>query len=343
MTTATDHAKANPSPVRRFAVEYQGYHGISEKRAVRQLREIEAFLRFAAKAPEVCDDGDLRAYLGHLKDRGLHVNTVRWKGNLIRPFFGWMFQAKLIDGHRLMAIREVQNPSGASSTSEPRPYSAKELRQFWTDLDARWPLVEERWFKYWEQGRSRYKRIASHVMRLQIEAIVALALDCGLRRIELFSAEIDHMHYDNAYVVVSQRGAHATGKDHYREVPHTEDSRRAIFEWLEMRARIGVKHKRPWVSAVATQAKDGWLKPMRFDRFEALMSAIGPYELHRFRHTCATNWLRAGTDIQIVQKMLGHTNIQQTLRYAQLVREDVQKQVAANEDRFRRMKGRPNV
>ena len=337
MTPATRHGKT----LDQFASEYQRYHGLSKSRSGQQLREIVAFAEFSGKDPRACDDTDLRAYLAHQIERGLNVNTVQWKGNLLRPFFNWMFEAKLIGAETIMAVRSVRNPNGAGAQNEPRPYSAKELKRFWTNLEERWPLVEERWFKYWEQGRSKYKRIATHVMRLQIEAIVALALDCGLRRIEIFSAEIDHIHPDSSYVIVPQRGKRASGKDHYREVPFTEDARDAMFEWLEMRSKIGVKHARPWVSAsAACRPEGGWVNPMSFVRFEGLIVTIGPWELHRFRHTCATNWLRAGVDIEKVKEILGHATIQQTLRYAKLAREDVQKQVVAGEGRFRQMKGR---
>lgn len=337
MTSATRHAK----PLDRFVAEHQRYHGLSKCRSGRQLREINSFAEFSGKSPESCDDTDLRAYLAHQVERGLHVNTVQWKGNLLRPFFSWMFEAKLIDAEAIMAIRSVRDPNGASAHNDPRPYSAKELKRFWVDLEERWPLVEDRWFKYWEQGRSKYPRIATHVMRLQIEAIVGLALDCGLRRIEIFSAEIDHIHPDSAYVVVPQRGKRASGKDHYREVPFTEDARDAMFEWLEMRTRIGVKHDRPWVLASSVGRPKGvWMNPMSFGGFEELISTIGPWQLHRLRHTCATNWLRAGVSIEQVKEILGHATIQQTLRYAKLAREDAQKQVVAGESRFRQMKGR---
>jgi integrase len=37
--------------------------------------------------------------------------------------------------------------------------------------------------------------------------------------------------------------------------------------------------------------------------------------LHKFRASCATNWLRAGIDVRTVQKLLGHKNLTATLRY----------------------------
>jgi len=39
------------------------------------------------------------------------------------------------------------------------------------------------------------------------------------------------------------------------------------------------------------------------------------FYLHKFRATMATDWLRAGIDIKSVQKMLGHSDMESTLRY----------------------------
>jgi site-specific recombinase XerD len=41
------------------------------------------------------------------------------------------------------------------------------------------------------------------------------------------------------------------------------------------------------------------------------------------RHTFATWMLRQGVPIEHVSKMLGHTNIAQTQRYAKIVAEDI--------------------
>lgn len=329
--------------LKRFEREYQAYHGISAKRRGEQRRELRRFTEFAGKdSPEQCDGQDLRAYLAELVGlETLHVNTIRARGNMIRPFFAWCFEAGLIDGDTLMAVRAVKNPNGSTSQSTPKPYSAKELKTFWRELDEAWPYVEAKWFDRWRKGRSKYKRIATHVMRLQIEAIVALALDCGLRLSEIYHLEIDDLHHDNEYVVVRPRTERENGKNRQREVPHTEESRTRVRDWLEMRRELSPPHDRPWLSGFACQAEGGWLKPMPFDSFESLMGKIGQgWRMHRFRHTCATNWLRAEMDLEVLSRMIGHSRLAQTLAYAEIVRDDIAKQVSRHEGRFQQMTGR---
>ena len=76
-----------------------------------------------------------------------------------------------------------------------------------------------------------------------------------------------------------------------------------------------------------------------FERFAELLTTIGDWQLHRFRHTSATMWLRAGVKLELVSRYLGHARIQQTLAYAELIRDDIQVAVERNESRFARLIG----
>ena len=42
------------------------------------------------------------------------------------------------------------------------------------------------------------------------------------------------------------------------------------------------------------------------------------YSLHSLRHTFATNMLNAGLRLEVLQKLLGHLNIDITLQYAKI-------------------------
>ena len=53
----------------------------------------------------------------------------------------------------------------------------------------------------------------------------------------------------------------------------------------------------------------------------------GPHHPHRWRHTYATHLLRQGVDVHMVQKLLGHANINTTVIYLHLMVHDLQDSV----------------
>lgn len=312
----------------RFKEEYQEYHDISLGRRDDQLRAVQSLASFAGVEPIACTPEHYRQWLQSLKSSGLEPTTVKKYGMAVRPFFGWAFDADLYSAEDLMRIKRVEFPKSKPPT--PRPYSEKEIKKLWPLLAKTYPLDDGRFLKRWRRGTSHYKRIEHHAQHLQLRAVVRLALDCGLRRHEIFEMELDDMHYDNAYVVVRE------GKgDKFREVPFTRTAKAAVKDWIEFRTELGPAHNRPWLSLTRIGPEGVWLRPMTERRFAIYMTDLpGEWQLHRLRHTCATSWLRAEMPIEIVSKLLGHASLKDTQRYTELVRSDVQRQVEKREEKF---------
>lgn len=328
----------------RFCAEYHTFHGISEARARTQrnlLREFEAFA--GVSSVEEADDGDLRAFLTHRLAEGDHVNTVRRKRGMILPFFGWCFDGRLVDAEKLMRMKRVKNPRGATGDSKPKPYTKNELRQFWVDLDAAYPINERILRRFTKGQRTRWANVWRSLMHAQVNAIVHLALHGGMRHNEIFLADIDEIHYDNEYLVVAN--AARKNKDaevRSRHVPVTAGLESALREWLDLRplalAFTRNRHTRPWV-ALEPHSFPG--EPLTAKGFKKIMPSIGPgYELHRMRHTCATEWLRSGMPLEQVQRLLGHSRLQQTLAYAEILPGDLARHMGRSAVEFQTAVGR---
>jgi integrase len=246
-----------------------------------------------------------------------------------------------------MRIKDVKPPRGSTNQGRPRPYKPKDVRRFWDELDAAWPLTTGKFVSRYVRGLSPYRRVWKHASHLQIQAVTSLALFGGLRASEIRWAEIDDVHPDNEFVVVTNGKGGRGGRQGYREVPYTAEGRQMMAEWLAFRTLLAPSHDRLWLVLTANASPNSQypshpLNPISDDGFERLMSTIGAWELHRFRHTAATEWLRAGVAIERVSKLLGHATIAQTLGYAELVRDDVARDVRRAEADFLTAVGRRN-
>lgn len=77
-------------------------------------------------------------------------------------------------------------------------------------------------------------------------------------------------------------------------------------------------------------SKQGWARQWR----KALKDAgITDYRFHDNRHTAATRNLRATGNLKGVQKLLGHTDVRTTARYAHALEDDVRAMLFATESR----------
>jgi integrase len=316
--------------IEQFIQGYCGYHSISVDRQREYRAVLEAYEKFARRPLEATTADDMERFMHSEIKAGRHANTVRKKGNMLRCFYGWAFDKEHIDAEVYARVQRVRDPRGATTQSEPKPYSADELQRFWQELDARYPVDDLALRRFLKGGRYwRYTlRVANTLMHAQAEAIFGLALYVGMRRNEILLADIDDIHYDNQYVVVLN-GARKNrqGLVRTRQLPMIVPLHDALKKWIDLRARLNPPHDRPWLSLspYGPRAQRVYLNPMSEDAMEAFASQVGQWELHRFRHTCATVWLKKGMPIDRLRDLLGHANIQQTLAYAKLDKTDLTK------------------
>lgn len=333
--------------VHQFCDYYHAYHSISPDRRRRQRKFLLEYASNLGHPFEELNAEDLRQHLLGQVEGGIAPSTIAQRLTLLRPFFVWLRQQRVIDADTLRDLEEVRPPRGANGKRRPRPYSRKELARFWRELDAAYPWAKEhnghaasrerglmltdRYF----QGRSPWNSARRYANRLQIEAIVALALYGGARMKECFEVDLEHIHPENHYIVIRGASKNRAAEPKLRPVPWTPPARHAIGDWLDLRARLAPDHDRPWLRLVRVEADSR--KPMYLRKFQMLLTELGSgWQFHRMRHTCATEFLRAGMPLHLVSRMLGHAHIQDTLGYAELLEGDVVAAALRVEDRFTR-------
>jgi site-specific recombinase XerD len=213
-----------------------------------------------------------------------------------------------------------------------RAYRPSELRALQSSLDDRWPLMADDdalyWLRRYADNRSPYSRVRRHVIRAQLDAIIALALQLGLRRSEIYAlTEID-AHYDNEYVVVGDWRT-----DHVRCVPFTRGARDVMHRWLDARHFLGPDSRALWLNTHAASTADVAMSADTFNRRLGTYCGDG-WELRRLRDTCAAAWVRAGMPLEHLRQLLGLARIEETLPYARLVRGSLAGQMDRLDDVF---------
>jgi site-specific recombinase XerD len=120
-------------------------------------------------------------------------------------------------------------------------------------------------------------------------------------------------------------------------VPYNDAAREAVIDWFRWRRWLAPTHESPWLDLGYAHRGE----PMPWLSYVRLLSRVGEgYELHRLRHTCATERLRAGMPLERLQVLLGHATIQQTLLYTEIDRSDIERALLASDDGFMRAVGR---
>ncbi len=322
----------------QFRAEYLLYNQIGEQR-IREQRVVLVKLHTETNGGLLALTGpDLQAAAGAWLESGLAPSTVKLRLNMVMSFVSWAYATQRIDADQYTRLKAVKPPRGAAEQL-PNPYTKEEVREFWAELNRLWPLLPAKGrgskaIKRWVEGKGPWGRVYRHATRLQLTAQVRLALDLGLRRAEIFNLNVNDLHFDNEYIVVRGKADPRKGTPRIRSVPFTAEARKAVQTWLEFRMLLRPEHEQTWLTLWGQ-----WVgEPMKFDKFELqLQRAVGQkWRWHRLRHTAASEWLRAGVSLEIVSRLLGHSNITQTLGYAQIVKGDVARELSKYEETFAR-------
>jgi site-specific recombinase XerD len=243
----------------------------------------------------------------------------------------------------------VRNPRGSAAQSKPNPYSRIEVARLRALLSQRFPTLPiagpgRRALTRFARGDTNALRshLWRHCVRVQLEAQIALALELGLRRVELYSLTIAALHHDNEDVVVLT-AKQAPGANVKRSIPYTGHARSCIQEWLDLRDLLATGHDEPWLYLRYYGTRSAQLQPMPFWKLkDSLRKQLGEeWRWHRLRHTAATEWLRAGLSLDKVSAMMGHSSLDQTREYTQVLNSDIRESMADVADAFAKQLGVP--
>jgi len=235
----------------------------------------------------------LRAFLAATRDHA--PSTLARRQAALRSCFAWAYRNGLVPADPSTHLDKITLPH-----RDPRPLTKVEVDAVLAAIPAR-------------HARNRL--------------LFTLLYETGLRvgeALALHSTDVHLNDVDGGYIRVVGKG------DRERSVPLIDAPRsvRLLRPLLRKRRQVGPLFH-------GDVAKGGsYSTPLEyttvFYHFERYLAAAqraapvafandpDPVTIHRLRHTFATERLRAGVSLAAVRKLLGHQNLQTTLRYAEI-------------------------
>lgn len=156
----------------------------------------------------------------------------------------------------------------------------------------------------------RHKPKGFYDVRLHV--FILTLVDTGSRSSEALGLRWPDVDFDNLLLKLHGKGA----KD--RLVPFSFELRRHFYRWKQLNRfdLVFPSHQGQWLGR-RDQLRD-------VKRLCNRVGVVVPARtIHAFRHTFAVNYLRRGGSVFHLQKVLGHSSLEMTRRYANLVTEDL--------------------
>ena len=150
----------------------------------------------------------------------------------------------------------------------------------------------------------------------RLHLLVLFLLDTGCRITEALTLRVNEIDFDNLLVTLDGKGRKQ------RVVPFSFELRKGIFRYLADYSR-----KADFLLfASRNETRLGRRVMLRDVKLLCKRLGFTPPRrtLHAFRHTFAINYLRRGGSVFHLQKVLGHSTLEMTRRYANLATEDLQ-------------------
>ncbi len=152
--------------------------------------------------------------------------------------------------------------------------------------------------------------------RRRLHLLVLFLLDTGCRISEALGLRVRDIDFDNLLVTLDGKGRKQ------RMIPFSFELRKAMFRYCKESNRTPDRLLFASYSET-TLSRNNVLRDVKLLCRE-LGFAPPARTLHAFRHTFAVNYLRRGGSVFHLQKVLGHSTLEMTRRYANLVTADLQ-------------------
>jgi site-specific recombinase XerD len=167
-------------------------------------------------------------------------------------------------------------------------------------------------------SQDEMKRLLAVARNLKVRVLLGLGYGCGLRASEVIRLKVKHI--DRAQKIIRVEQSKGRKDRHVMLSPETLD---LLSQWWKARPPYydaGVPPGERWLFPGYRRGKP--MSTRQLNRlFHEAADAAGikkSVTLHALRHSFATHLLERGTDIRIIQALLGHDKLDTTARYTRV-------------------------
>src|SRR5450432_4860955 len=268
------------SPLRQRMIEDMNARKLCAGTQRGHIRGCKRFAAFLKRSPDTAMPDDVRRFQLYLAETSMSISNR----NRIMTGVKFLFRITL---RRLDLVAEI--------------YHLREPQKI--------PLV---------MSQDETRRLLAVAGNLKVRMLLSLGYGCGLRAGEVVRLKVKHI--DSAQKII--RVEQSKGRKD-RNVMLSPDTLDLLRQWWKVR---------PPRHDAGTPPEERWLfpgrrpgKPMTTRQLNRLFHEAADVAgirkgvtLHALRHSFATHLLERGTDIRVIQALLGHDKLDTTARYARV-------------------------
>jgi integrase/recombinase XerD len=268
------------TPLRQRMIEDMNARKLGAGTQRSHIRSCKRFAAFLKRSPDTATAEDIRRFQLHLSETGVSIGNR----NGIMSGLRFLFRVTL---RRLDLIAEI--------------YHLREPQKI--------PLV---------MSQDETRRLLAVAGNLKVRMLLSLGYGCGLRAGEVVRLKVKHI--DSAQKIIRVEQSKGRKDRNVMLSPEVLDLLRQWWKVRPSRRDAGTPPEERWLFPGAKSGET--MSTRQLNRlFHEAADAAGIKKgvtLHALRHSFATHLLERGTDIRVIQALLGHDKLDTTARYTRV-------------------------
>jgi len=268
------------TPLRQRMIEDMNARKLGAHSQRSHIYSCRRFAAFLKRSPDTAGPDDVRRFQLHLAETGMSICNR----NRIMTGVKFLFRVTLRRPDLAAEIYHLREPQKI-----PQVMSPDETR-----------------------------RLLAVATSLKARVLLSLGYGCGLRAGEVVRLKVKHI--DSAQRIIRVEQSKGRKDRNVMLSPETLDLLRQWWKARPSRSEAGTPMEERWLFPGNRRGKP--MTTRQLSRlFHEAADAAGikkAVTLHALRHSFATHLLERGTDIRIIQALLGHDKLDTTARYARV-------------------------